>query len=304
MGRWILLFLVGLTCLLRQQAWGATSVHLQCIRVESQEELQEVLAALDSGQGFDELAERFAPEGLRSQKGYLGEVTMDRLASDVRRSLGGVGPGGVSPPVPVEGGWFLFRVLDAAGVSGYRVGEESPWFYLERGILLGELGDLEGEMEAYRKSISLDPRLAPARANLGEALRRRAMGLLGEGRGSPSPDVSRKATELMDEAIDELKAAIAFDGELWEAHFNLGLAYAAQGLVDLTILEFREAVRIKPDSGELRRSLALALLTQGRLQEAKEEARKAEELGVQVGDVMARIQDRFRKGGPQRHGGQ
>lgn len=302
MRRWILVFLVVLTCLVWQRAWGAAGVHLQCIRVESPEELQEVLGALDSGKDFDELAGRFAPEGLRSRKGYLGEVTIDRLSSDVRQSLGGLGPGGVSPPARIEGGWLLFRVLAASGVSGYRVEEESPWFYLERGILLGELGDLEGEMEAYRKSISLDPRLAPARANLGEALRRRAMGLLGEGRGSPSPDVSRRATELIDEAIDELKVAIALDGELWEAHFNLGLAYAAQGLVDLTVLEFREAVRIKPDSGELRRSLALALLTQGRLREAMEEARKAEELGLEVGDVMVRIQERFGKGGPKRHG--
>lgn len=301
MGRRALLVLLVWGWTGGQVAWGAHpagSVHLQVIRYESGAEAEDALSAIRSGKSFDELAEQWAPEGLRERKGYLGVVELDRLAAPVREVLARLGPGQVSSPVAAEGAWFLMRVLDPGQVYEYQAGRESADFYLGRGILLGELGDAQGEVESYRKCISLDPRFAAARVNLGEALRRQAMRMLEEAAGSGSSGQAERAMELLDEAIDEFKAAIGLESEVWEAHFNLGLAYAAQGLLELTVLEFQEAVRIRPDSGELQRSLALALLMQGRVREAQSHAQRAKELGVDVKDLMERIDQRLGKARP------
>lgn len=274
-------------------AWGLQGLYLQVVRFETQAQAQEAFSELQAGKSFELIAERWAPEGLKDTKGYLGEVLPERLPKGVRQILLGLRPGESSPPVAVQEAWFLFKVLDQAEASKYRPGEDSAVFQLERGILLGELGDPQGELEAYRRAVSLDSDLAAAHVNLGEALRRQAMLMLEKAAGGLPEAQARAVTELLDEAIDEFKFAIGLDKNLWEAHFNLGLAYAAEGFLDLTVLEFQEAVAIKPDSGELHRSLALVLLMKGRLAEALQHAQRAGELGVDVGDLLKRIKERM-----------
>ena len=279
-------------------AWGAGSsgsVHLQVTRFESRTEAEQAASDLRAGKGFEHLAAQWVPEGLRETQGYLGEVVLERLSAPVQDVLGRLGPGQVSPPVAAEGAWFIFRVLGPEEVSRYSPGQESAIFHLERGIILGELGDTFGELDSYRRAIHLDAGLAAAHVNLGEALRRQAMRLLDGTRGSPSEQEASKATEILDEAIDEFKAAIGLDNELWEAHFNLGLAYAAQGLLELTVLEFQEAIRLRPEAAEIHRALGTALLMEGRLEEARKHAQRAGELGAQVEDLLKRIEKEERK---------
>lgn len=287
---WLWLFLVlGMSW----PAWAAEGLHLQVVRFESRTDAEQVFSDLKSSEGFDLLAEQWAPEGLKQARGYLGRVVPERLSSPARQVLLALKPGQVSPPVAGQEGWFVFRVLDPSEASKYLPGEESAAFYLDKGIVLGELGDSQGELEAYRRAVALDSGLAAAHVNLGEALRRQAMLILEKAAGDPSEVQARTATELLDEAIDEFKAAIGLDRELWEAHFNLGLAYAAQGLLDLTVLEFQEALAIKPDSGELHRSLAIALLMKQKPAEALVHARQAKELGAEVGDLLKRINEKM-----------
>lgn len=274
-------------------AWGLKTLHLQVVRFDNRTDAEQAFSELRDGKSFELLAEQWAPEGLKETKGYLGEVVPERLSNQVRKVLLGLTHGGASPPVAVQEAWFLFKVLDPAEASRYRLEEESAVFHLERGIMLGELGDAHGELEAYRRAVLLDSGLAAAHVNLGEALRRQAMLILEKAGGHLPEAQAKTATELLDEAIDEFKTAIGLDKQLWEAHFNLGLAYAAQGLLDLTVLEFQEAVAIKPESGELHRSLALALVMKERPADALVHAERARELGVEVGDLLKRIKDRM-----------
>lgn len=273
--------------------WGLQTLHLQVARFDNRADAEQAFSELRAGKSFELLAEQWAPEGLKEAKGYLGEVVPERLSHQVRNVLVGLTPGEASPPVAVQEAWFLFKVLDPVQASRYRPEEETAIFHLERGMMLGELGDSQGELEAYRRAVLLDSGLAAAHVNLGEALRRQAMLILEKAEGGLPEAQARTATELLDEAIDEFKTAIGLDKQLWEAHFNLGLAYAAQGLLDLTVLEFQEAVAIKPDSGELHRSLALALLMKERPADALVHGERAGELGVEVGDLLKRIKDRM-----------
>lgn len=275
------------------EVWALGGLHLQLARFENRQEAEQAFSELKAGRSFELVAELQAPEGLAESKGYLGEVIPERFSSPAREALKGLRPGQFSPPVAMGGVWFLFKALDPAEASRYKPGEESAFFHLQRGILLGELGDSQGELEAYKKAVDLDSHLAAAHVNLGEALRRQAMQILEGAGGNLGEAQARTATQLLDEAIDEFKAAINLENELWEAHFNLGLAYAAQGLLDLSILEFQEAIRIQPESGELHRSLALALLMRERAAEALVHAERAEELGVEAGDILRKIRDRL-----------
>jgi len=273
-------------------AWSLQSLHLQMVRFDKRTDAEQAYSELRAGKSFELLAEQWAPEALKETKGYLGEVVPERLSNEVRKVLLGLRPGESSPLVAVQEAWFLFKVLHPGEASRYRTEQESAFFHLERGILLGELGDAQGELEAYRRAVFLDSGLAAAHVNLGEALRRQAMLILEKAGGDLTEAQARTATELLDEAIDEFKTAIGLENKLWEAHFNLGLAYAAQGLLDLTVLEFQEAVGIRPESGELHRSLALALLMRERPAEALVHAERARELGVEVGDILKKIKDR------------
>ncbi len=279
--------------------WGQAQereVFLQVIHVDTKEDAQVVMVSLREGKSFDELASELAPEGLRGKKGYLGNVDLGKLLSPFREKLREAETGKTSEPIPGESGWFIFRVLRREDASGYEAMEESPQFHLERGLVLGEMGDEEGEIQAYRRAIALDNGLPEAHANLGEALRRKAVRAL-QGAGSRPGELPSWAMELLDEAIDELKAAIALKGDLWEAHFNLGLAYAAQGLLGLTILEFREALRIRGDTGDLHRAIAQALILEGRLEEARGHLERAAELGAEVEGLKAEVERRSKAKG-------
>lgn len=269
---------------------------LQVIVVEKEQEANELKNSLREGRSFDEVALELAPEGLKTKRGYLGEVPLGKLKPIFGEKLAKTYPGEITGPLQGETGWFIFRVLSREEASKYEALGESPGFHLDRGLILGEMGDEEGEIQAYSKAIEMDNELPEAHANLGEALRRKAMRTLQvsgyEGREMPS-----QALELLDEAIDELKAAIALDGSLWEAHYNLGLAYAAQGLIGLTVLEFKEALKIRGDSGELHRALAQALILDGRLEEAKVHLERAAQLGAEVSGLKAEVEKRLKPRG-------
>lgn len=52
----------------------------------------------------------------------------------------------------------------------------------------------------------------------------------------------------MDEAIDEYEEAIRIDPDYAEAHYNLGIIYAGQGLVDKSINAMETYLQLEPDS--------------------------------------------------------
>jgi tetratricopeptide (TPR) repeat protein len=299
----MVMLLIGGVCV--EPALGASGAdqrtHLQAVRFDSLADAQEAENQLKSGMTYDEMARRFAPEGLRERSGYLGPVSQDALLPTIRQALLKLRPGDASGILAVEGGFVVVRVVRPDQVREYEVASPSAQMHLDRGLLLGEMGDADGEIDAYRKALDLEPPTKEGWVNLGEALRRKAMRVLERKTGSAPPPKDGSldlATELLDEAIDAFKMAISLDRELWEAHYNLGLAYAAEGLLDLTVLEFREALRFQPDMGALHRSMALVLLLQGDREQARVHAQRAKDLGVDVDDVNRRIEGESKKSKP------
>jgi Tfp pilus assembly protein PilF len=79
----------------------------------------------------------------------------------------------------------------------------------------------------------------------------------------------------MDEAISEFRETIRLKPESVQAHNNLGNALGQKGALDEAIAEFREAIRLKPESVEAHNNLGAALGQKGALDEAIAEFREA-----------------------------
>lgn len=92
-----------------------------------------------------------------------------------------------------------------------------------------------------------------------------------------------KATELFGrgaylEAREAFTAALAENADDLEAIVGLGASYLAQAQYDGAEREFRKAVRIAPNSGEVHYQLALTLFRRGLYSAAAPELRRAVEL--------------------------
>lgn len=99
----------------------------------------------------------------------------------------------------------------------------------------------------WRHALSIDPDLAGAHADLGDALYQRGK---------------------VDEAIGHYQAALRSDPGLAGVHNQLGYALAGQGKTDEAIVQYRLALQARPDMGSANNNLALALAGQGKAGEA------------------------------------
>jgi tetratricopeptide (TPR) repeat protein len=106
---------------------------------------------------------------------------------------------------------------------------------------------VEEAIACYRQAIALDPQLAPAHTNLGNALSHQGK---------------------MEEAIASYRQAVALDPKLAMAHYNLGNALAGMGRVDEAMGCFRQAIEVDPKLALAHYNLGLALYVKGRVDEA------------------------------------
>jgi len=109
----------------------------------------------------------------------------------------------------------------------------------------------------FEKAAALQPDFAAARTNLGGALAK-----LGR----------------MDEAVAELRQAIASDAYYAPPHYQLGLLLSRRGDAQGAIAEWRSALAIDPKSAEAHDSLGDALDAQGQTAEALAQWRAAIDL--------------------------
>ena len=287
---WALLFCGGLPA-------ESNAAILQAIRVESQDAARAVVAELRAGRSFDELAREHASEGLRERAGYLGRVPEAALPSRMRQALSGLKEGQISQEIELDVGYVILRLLKPQEESAYTTAAASEKYYLDLGLMYGEMRYEDGEIEAYRKAIEMAPRLTEAFVNLGEALRGKAVRLMGTPVKSPpqTPSASEEVVNLLDEAIDQFKIALSLDPSLAEAHWDLGLAYAAEGLLELALVEFQETLRLRPADGEMERTLASVYFLTGDYDLAKAHALKAKGMGAQVDSLMASIERQMKE---------
>lgn len=88
-----------------------------------------------------------------------------------------------------------------------------------------------------------------------------------------------------DEAIRELKKAIALNPDYPDLHNYLGIAYGNEGMVDDAVQEFEVALKINPYYLKARLNLALVYYENGRFEEAQSQL--DEVLGVQPDNQLA-----------------
>ncbi len=277
---------------------GPGSVYLQMIRVGTLVEAQDIVRQLEAGRLFEELAAQYAPEGLKERAGFVGKVEMESLHPEVRKAVSALPVGAVSGPIRTEDGYIILRRLTPEAAAPHEAAVSSAMDHFLRGLALDGSKEEDKEIESYRKAIELAPDMKEAYVNLGEALRRKAVRLLQESRkgtdGEPKTDEA--VLEMLDEAIDNLKMALTLDPNMVEARYNLGLAYAAEGIFGLAALEFQEAAEARPEEGEIRKALASVLYLMGDLDNALLQAVKAKEMKADVAGLISAIeQERTRR---------
>ena len=89
---------------------------------------------------------------------------------------------------------------------------------------------------------------------------------------------AQKRQNMIDEARQNFRNALALDPNLADAHYNLGTILDEEGKNDEAIEHYRKAVERKPDLVPARNNLGAALMDQGKIDEAIEHLLKALQL--------------------------
>ena len=167
-------------------------------------------------------------------------------------------------------------------------GTADPALFMQYGIALSRLRDVDGAMKAYGEAIRLNPDFLDAHRNLGRMCMEN--GRLDEAESAYSeavrvaPEDVRAREELgnaylaagkYDEAITEFKAAIEIDPESPLALNNLASALNSLGNSDEAVGLFRRAMELTPEDISVQANLGAALHGAGRADEAIEVYGKA-----------------------------
>ena len=148
-------------------------------------------------------------------------------------------------------------------------------------VIAGQTGRDDRAVEYLREVLRLQPGLAAAHNNLGNAFA--AQGRFPEAEASfreavaLQPDFAvgynnlgnalREQGRLV-EAVASLRQALHLKPDYAEAHQNLGIALQDEGKFALAQASFQQALRIEPDQAGANCNLGAALLWEGRLEEA------------------------------------
>lgn len=177
----------------------------------------------------------------------------DRIAYAIARNVEAKVGSGVQLRHPAP------RALNANAYQDYLRGR---YFFDKR-----EPESATKSVEYFQKAIAEDPNFAPAYAGLAEALPARNW------------FANRGPVEVMTEAEQAARKALALDDSLGEAHTALG---GLLGLFDwnwpAAEIELRRGIELSPSNSLAHERYAMWLQSVGRLEEALEEARRAQEL--------------------------
>ena len=82
--------------------------------------------------------------------------------------------------------------------------------------------------------------------------------------------------------MDSYRRAIEIDPDHTLAHYNLGIAFEAQGDLDEAIASYRKAIASDPDYARAHHNLGIALRSQGKKVEAEAVLARARELEAET----------------------
>ncbi len=112
--------LLGIAFLLIESVFWASEqkqpleVAVRMILLRTSEEARQVLANLQRGEDFAELAKKHSIDSTGSAGGYLGKVKLSDLRPEIQEALQGLAAGQVSGVVQTSGGYMILKVLKEA----------------------------------------------------------------------------------------------------------------------------------------------------------------------------------------------
>src|SRR6185312_13378483 len=93
-----------------KQISGEQEVHARHILVETEDQAKEVIAKLDKGADFAELAKKKSKDPGASDGGDLGFFTKDQMVPEFSAVAFALEPGKISDPVKSQFGWHVIKV--------------------------------------------------------------------------------------------------------------------------------------------------------------------------------------------------
>ena len=119
--------------------------------------------------------------------------------------------------------------------------------YCNMGVALNQKGNVDEAIELYNKALSIMPDYADAYYNLGNAL---------------------KDQGKFDEAIEAYKSAVLIKPDYAEAYCNSGMVFQDQGKLDEAVKFYKKSISIKPDYAEAYNNLGNIVHFQSKLDKA------------------------------------
>lgn len=183
-------------------------VHLQIITVKTEADLNEILLFLKSGKEFSELAQRYSTHATANNGGYLGQLHVSDLATQLRKKIEGVQQGVPVHFLDPDLGYTIIRKLDSTIAKSA---------YSKQSVVRGAnylKGNATNEaIREFRQALSLDPQSSEAHILLGYTYR-----LLG-------------SYEMIGEAKAEFQQGLAIDPTSAWARLHLAKIYLDLGFV-------------------------------------------------------------------------
>lgn len=178
------------------------SVYLQIITVKTPEQLDQVLAQLQAGNEFADLARKYSTHATAENGGVWGPIHLNDLPESVRARIEQANEGVVQRFTDPALGSVIIKKLrpDTAHKISFQITFNRGAAHLQR-------NEKEAALKELKKAVALDPQSAPAHQLLGQAY------------------LLQGKYEFISEARAELVQAIALDSKLIWPRFYLARIY-------------------------------------------------------------------------------
>ena len=272
-------------------------IDLQIITVATKSQLNDVLSELKSGTRFDDVARRNSNHPTAAGGGYLGQMCIDDLSSELRRQVEGIPPGSMTHFLDPGLGYVVVRKLERKAAN-----QAYSKQALRRGSRYLNQGKTQEAIKELKAALTHDPRSASAHLMLGYVYR--LLGsyrMIGEAKGefrqalSIDPDntsarfhLARVYLDLgrIRKARETLEARLEITENTPELLSLLGEVNRQSGDLRLSIRQNESAVILDPDLAQAYYYLGLAHLDRGETEEALSRLDRAISLQGATSDMV------------------
>lgn len=138
-----------------------TEYHAAHILVNTEEEVQQVTAALAGGRPFAEVAQEFSIDGSAQNGGDLGWFGPDMMIPDFQAAVAALQPGEVSAPLQTRFGWHVINLLEtrSAAVPALDAVRDDLVEQIQREAARGLIESLTAAASVENLSEGMDPAL-------------------------------------------------------------------------------------------------------------------------------------------------